>query len=100
MNNEEIFGIVAALLFFSLCFVCCADWCGECSSEIDFINNQINEDTNEDTDIESNTTEKKVVTDPPWNREERQKKQILTQAEEIAKQTNRVAELMSKSNNE
>ena len=56
MNNEEIFGIVAALLFFSLCVICCADWCGECSSEIDFINNQ----TNEDTDIESNMTEKKV----------------------------------------
>jgi len=56
MNNEEIFGIVAALLFFSLCVICCADWCGECSSEIDFINNQINENT----DIESNTTEKKV----------------------------------------
>mgnify|MGYP005991622443 FL=1 len=60
MNNEEIFGIVAALLFFSLCVICCADWYGECSSEIDFINNQINEDTIEDTDIESNTTEKKV----------------------------------------
>lgn len=56
MNNEEIFGIVAALLFFSLCVICCADWCGECSSEIDFINSQ----NNEDTDIESNTTEKKV----------------------------------------
>ena len=60
MSNEEIFGIVAALLFFSLCVICCADWCGECSSEIDFINNQLNEDTIEDTDIESNTTEKKV----------------------------------------
>ena len=56
MSNEEILGIVAALLFFSLCVICCADWCGECSSDIDFINNQ----NNEDTDIESNTTEKKV----------------------------------------
>ena len=64
MNNEEIFGIVAALLFFSLCFVCCADWCAECSSDIDLINSHMNRDTNEDTnddiDIESNTTEKKV----------------------------------------
>ena len=60
MNNEEIFGIVAALLFLSLCFVCCADWCEECSSDIDLINSHMNRDTNEDTDIESNTTEKKV----------------------------------------
>ena len=61
MNNEEIFGIVAALLFFSLCFVCCADWCEECSSDIDLINSHMNrdtsEDTNEDTDI---AAEKKV----------------------------------------
>jgi hypothetical protein len=60
MSNEEIFGIVAALLFFSLCFVCCADWCAECSSDIDLINNHMARDINEIEDIESNTTEKKV----------------------------------------
>ena len=59
MSNEEIFAIVAALLFFSICVICCADWCGECSSEIDFINNQNNEieDTIENTHI---AAEKKV----------------------------------------
>ena len=38
----------------------------------------------------------KVVTPKTWNRVERQKDKILTQAEEIQRQQQRIAELMEK----
>lgn len=40
------------------------------------------------------TKSKKVVTPTTWNREERQKDKILTQAEQIAAQQKRIMELM------
>tara|TARA_R110001592_G_scaffold150467_2_gene376471 strand:- start:24 stop:167 length:144 start_codon:yes stop_codon:yes gene_type:complete len=39
---------------------------------------------------------KKVVTPKTWNKIERQKDKILTQAEEIQRQQQRIAELMEK----
>ena len=39
-------------------------------------------------------TNTKVVTPKTWNREERQKAKILTQAEQIAAQRKRIMEMM------
>jgi|TARA_R110002074_G_scaffold145564_2_gene294498 hypothetical protein len=39
-------------------------------------------------------TNNKVVTPKTWNREERQKAKILTQAEQIAAQHKRIMEMM------
>ena len=40
------------------------------------------------------TKSKKVVTPKTWNREERQREKILTQAEQIAAQQKRIMELL------